>query len=170
MGEVLPPGHAERELDGRKVIARFVAVAIRMPRYARLGWLLVNDPHVSGYGKVVLGGALGYVLSPIDAVPGLIPVLGQMDDMAVLILAVRTALRAAAPDVAAAHLQTAGLTWETIDGDVLTLRATAAWVARRGSKLAMQLGKAVTRTVLRQVTNAVQRRTNSDAARRSTGT
>ena len=144
VGEVIPPnGNGPRELDDRKVLTAFARLAMRLPRYVRLGWLLVNDPTVSGRGKAALGGGLAYAISPIDPVPGFIPVLGQLDDMAVLLLAVRTALRSAPTEVADRHLAEVGLSWDILDRDLLTIRATAIWVVRRGGKLAAQAGKAV---------------------------
>jgi uncharacterized membrane protein YkvA (DUF1232 family) len=124
-------------------MARFLGVIARVPRYIRLGWLLMNDQTVSGVGKAALAGGLAYAISPIDPVPGFIPVLGQLDDMAVLLLAVRTALRSAPTEVADRHLAEAGLNWETLDRDLVTIRATAIWVTRRGGALAVRAGRAL---------------------------
>jgi uncharacterized membrane protein YkvA (DUF1232 family) len=147
-GEVIVPaqaGSGPGELDGRKVAARFVGVVARVPRYLKLGWRLIQDPAVSGKGKAALGGGLAYAVSPIDPLPGIIPVLGQLDDLAILLLSVRTALRSCPPEVADVHLQASGLSWETLERDLVTLRATAIWVARGGRKLAMRIGKALVR-------------------------
>jgi uncharacterized membrane protein YkvA (DUF1232 family) len=145
VGEVLPPGRGTgaHELDGRTVLARFVGVVSRLPRYVRLGWLLMNDPTVTGRGKAALGGGLAYAISPIDPVPGFIPVLGQLDDMAILLLAIRTALRSAPSEVADLRLAEAGLAWDTLDRDLVTIRVTAVWVVRRGGALAVRAGKAM---------------------------
>lgn len=132
-----------RELDGRKVMARFVGVIARIPRYVKLGWLLMNEPTVPARGKAALGGGLAYALSPIDPVPGFIPVLGQLDDMAALLLAIRVALNSAPAEVAEAHLREAGLHRDTLERDLVTIRATAIWVTRRGGALALRLGRAV---------------------------
>jgi uncharacterized membrane protein YkvA (DUF1232 family) len=144
-GEVLPPTRrgGQRDLDGRKVATRFVGVVSRVPRYVKLGWLLMNDPTVSGRGKAALGGGLAYTISPIDPVPGFIPVLGQLDDLAVLLLAVRMALKSAPAEVAERRLLEAGLSWEMLERDLVTIRATAIWVTRLGGALALRAGKAV---------------------------
>jgi uncharacterized membrane protein YkvA (DUF1232 family) len=145
-GEIVAPvrrGGPRRALDGRKVVTRFVGVVARVPRYVKLGWLLMNDPTVSGRGKAALGGGLAYAISPIDPVPGFIPVLGQLDDLAVLLLAVRMALKSAPTEVADRRLQEAGLSWDTLDRDLVTIRATAIWVTRRGGALALRAGKAM---------------------------
>ena len=145
-GEVVAParkGGPRRELDGRKVVTRFVGVVARVPRYVKLGWLLMNEQTVSGRGKAALGGGLAYAISPIDPVPGFIPVLGQLDDLAVLLLAVRMALKSAPTEVADRHLAEAGLSWQTLERDLVTIRATAIWVTRRGGALALRAGKAM---------------------------
>jgi uncharacterized membrane protein YkvA (DUF1232 family) len=144
-GEVVKPsrGGGPGELDGRRILARFVGVVARVPRYLKLGWLLMNDPTVSGRGKAALGGGLAYAVSPIDPVPGFIPVLGQLDDLAVLLLAIRAALNSCPAEVADRRLEEAGLSRATLDGDLVTIRATAIWLARRGGALAARAGKAM---------------------------
>jgi uncharacterized membrane protein YkvA (DUF1232 family) len=66
----------------------FVPVASRVPTYARLIWALAADPRVPSNRKAVLVGAAGYVLFGRDIIPDDIPVLGGIDDLAVVILAV----------------------------------------------------------------------------------
>lgn len=43
-----------------------------------------QDPSTPRWAKATIYGALGYFISPIDAIPDLTPVLGYTDDMAVL--------------------------------------------------------------------------------------
>jgi len=156
VGDVLLP-REHRELDGRKVITRLVGVIARTPRYVRLGWRLMNDPTVSRRGKAALGGGLAYALSPIDPIPGFIPVLGQLDDLAVLVLGVRTALRSAPTEVAENHLREVGLSWEIVDRDIVTIRATTVWIARQGGALAARVGKAALNAANRQLRAALVR-------------
>jgi uncharacterized membrane protein YkvA (DUF1232 family) len=66
----------------------FVPVASRVPLYARLIWALVVDPRVPAGRKAVLAGAAGYVLLGRDIIPDDIPILGGIDDLAVVVLAV----------------------------------------------------------------------------------
>src|SRR5215216_4951978 len=88
---------------GNPVMERFWAAVRRFPRYVFLGTNLVRDDRVPARVKATLlvGGA--YAISPIDLVPGIIPVAGQLDDLAVVLLALRTAIRACPPEVAAEH-------------------------------------------------------------------
>ena len=50
--------------------------------------LAVADPSTPKWAKVMLVSAIAYVISPFDAIPDFIPVLGWMDDVGVLSAAV----------------------------------------------------------------------------------
>lgn len=163
-GEVLSPSSERREIDGRKVVVRLVGVIARIPRYIKLGWRLMKEPAVSGRGKAALGGGLAYALSPIDPIPGFIPIIGQLDDLAALVLGVRTALRSAPPDVAEGHLREVGFTWATIERDVVTLRATTVWLTRGGAALLGRLGRAMLGAAGRQLRASLARRDGGDLA------
>ena len=51
-------------------------------------WELMKDPNAAWSSKAIAIAALMYVVSPIDAIPDVIPVLGLTDDAAVIALAV----------------------------------------------------------------------------------
>jgi len=54
----------------------------------RLWWRLLRDPRVPEPLKLLVpAAALIYILWPMDIFPDLVPVFGQMDDVAVVILA-----------------------------------------------------------------------------------
>jgi uncharacterized membrane protein YkvA (DUF1232 family) len=76
----LPPGLA-------KELAGF------LPNCVRLGRKLRNDPRVPRRAKVALGIAGLWVLSPIDLIPEFLPVIGPLDDVIVVALALRYAAR-----------------------------------------------------------------------------
>lgn len=54
---------------------------------------LSRDPRVPARAKVAVGFALLWVLSPIDLVPEFLPVIGPLDDVVVVALALRYAAR-----------------------------------------------------------------------------
>ena len=66
----------------------FVPVASRLPTYTRLIWALAMDSRVPAASKAILVGAAGYVLVGRDIIPDDIPVLGGIDDLAIVVLAV----------------------------------------------------------------------------------
>ena len=60
---------------------------------ARLAVRLVREPRVPWLVKTVPALALLYVLSPFDFVPDVLPVVGELDDLAVLVIAVELFVR-----------------------------------------------------------------------------
>lgn len=77
----------------------------------RLGWRLLRDPRIPSWPKLLVPLAAIYVISPIDALPDLIPILGWADDASVigLILAVIAMLVRWSPqDVVAEHAANLG--------------------------------------------------------------
>ncbi len=66
---------------------------------ARLAVQLLRDPRVPALVKLIPLLAVVYVLSPIDLLPDTIPVLTQLDDVAVLLLALRMFLDLAPAEV-----------------------------------------------------------------------
>ncbi|MBI2861304.1 MAG: DUF1232 domain-containing protein, partial [Chloroflexi bacterium] len=53
----------------------------------RLIWRLLHDPRVPGPIKLIIPAGVLYALWPLDLIPAFIPVLGQLDDLLVLIIA-----------------------------------------------------------------------------------
>jgi uncharacterized membrane protein YkvA (DUF1232 family) len=51
-------------------------------------YFAVRDPRVPWYAKVFVGCVVAYALSPIDLIPDFIPVLGYLDDLVLLPLAI----------------------------------------------------------------------------------
>jgi uncharacterized membrane protein YkvA (DUF1232 family) len=119
--------------------ARFGTLVGHIPRYLRLAWGLAGEPRLSRRHKVGVLAAAGYLASPVDLVPGLIPVFGQLDDLAVALLALRAALRALDPVTRERQLAAVGLAPADLDEDLGALAVTAAWLARRGIALGQRL-------------------------------
>ncbi len=72
-------------------------------RSLQLVWRLLNDPRVPLLTKLIIPAALGYVLFPLDVIPDLIPVLGQIDDIAILFFGIRFFIDMCPPDVVMEH-------------------------------------------------------------------
>jgi uncharacterized membrane protein YkvA (DUF1232 family) len=118
--------------DVNPVMERFWEAIRRLPRYVLLGTNLVRDERVPGRVKATIAVGGVYVVSPFDLVPGFIPVAGQLDDLVVLLVSLRQAVRACPPEIAAEHLSRAGLSQDDIDNDLRTVRDTAVWLVRKG--------------------------------------
>ena len=80
----------------------------QLPAYARLAWDLLRDPRVPAEQKLVLAAVGAYVLMPLDIIPDFIPGLGQIDDVAVVLLGLRWFIRAAPEEVVSEHLARIG--------------------------------------------------------------
>ncbi len=70
----------------------------------RLGWRLFRDPVLPSVYKLIPTAALLYVLFPADFIPDLIPGLGQMDDLAILLLGLKTFIEASPSAIVERHL------------------------------------------------------------------
>ena len=75
-------------------------------RQARLGWRLLRDSRVPAWVKMVPVVGLIYFLSPIDIIPDwVLPGLGELDDLVVLVLALKMFVDLSPPGVVREHLQ-----------------------------------------------------------------
>jgi len=51
-------------------------------------YFAARDPRVPWYAKLLAGGVVAYALSPIDLIPDPVPILGYLDDLVLIPLAV----------------------------------------------------------------------------------
>ena len=111
---------------------RVGATLRRMPAYLKLSWRLARDPLLSRARRAAVIAAAGYLASPIDLVPGVIPVVGQLDDIAFAIAALKLALSGLDPVRRRAHLQSVGLGDDDLAEDLRTAVVASAWLVRAG--------------------------------------
>ncbi len=71
----------------------------------KLLYHLMLDPRVHPLAKLIPIAALAYVISPVDIVSDVIPVLGQLDDAAIVMLGLRMFFEVAPPDVVREYLK-----------------------------------------------------------------
>ncbi|MHB0912561.1 MAG: YkvA family protein [Armatimonadota bacterium] len=109
------------------------AILRRLPRYGKLVWLLLSDPRLSALERAALTGAAAYSISPIDAIPGVIPVIGQLDDLAILLYTVRWVLRRMPTERAEGYLARSGLTLQTLESDLGFTQRTGTRILRRAA-------------------------------------
>ena len=60
-----------------------------LPNFLRLLGGLLTDVRISMTDKLLVAGAIAYILLPIDVVPDFIPFLGEIDDIFLLVLALQ---------------------------------------------------------------------------------
>ena len=95
-----------------------------LPHFARLVYRLARDPRVSKIDKALVVAALAYTAVPADAIPDVIPFLGQLDDVVVVGVALARLVNNCGVELILEH-------W---DGDEASLEAALA-VMERASDL-----------------------------------
>jgi uncharacterized membrane protein YkvA (DUF1232 family) len=109
----------------------FLPIASRAPGYARLLWELLVDDRTPGSSKAVLAGALGYLVVGRDIVPDDVPLLGGLDDLVVVILAVDLFLDGVPTAVLHEKLDALGIDRRAFDEDVAQIRRLTPKPVRR---------------------------------------
>ena len=79
-----------------------------LPGQLLLGWHLLRDPRMPLMPKVVFGGTVLLILSPLDVIDWL-PVLGGAGSIAMLALVLRSFINAAPEDVRQHHMSLLGM-------------------------------------------------------------
>jgi uncharacterized membrane protein YkvA (DUF1232 family) len=64
---------------------RFLQVLRHLRNFARLYWRLFLDRRVSILPKALLVVTLLYVISPVDIAPDFVPLIGEVDDLVVVL-------------------------------------------------------------------------------------
>jgi uncharacterized membrane protein YkvA (DUF1232 family) len=109
----------------------FLPLASRLPMYARLIWALLLDDRTPGSRKALLGGALGYLLLGRDIVPDDVPVVGGLDDLVVVALAVDLFLDGVPAELLGEKLDQLGIERAAFERDVAQLRRLMPGPVRR---------------------------------------
>lgn len=120
---------------------RVTATIRRMPAYLKLSWRLGRDPLVGRARRMAVIAAAGYLASPVDLVPGVVPVLGQLDDIAVALAALRFALAGLDSERRREHLGAVGLEDGHLAEDLGAIWATSAWTVRAGGRTTVRVAK-----------------------------
>ena len=111
--------------------AAFMPMAGRAPLYARLIWSLIQDERVPVTRKALLGGALGYVVLGRDIVPDRVPLLGQLDDLVMVALAIDLFVDGLDEALLSEKLEEAGIPRAAYDEDVARVRRLVPGPIRR---------------------------------------
>ena len=84
------------------ILSRAKTVLVDVPRRGKLAYCLLRDERVPAAPKAVLLAALGLIVSPLDF-PAWIPVLGELDMLALGIIAVETFIEACPAEIRREH-------------------------------------------------------------------
>src|SRR5579871_1216635 len=82
----------------------------RLPTYGKLALALLKEPAIPQRHKIWLYSVVLYEVSPPHLLIAAVPVLGQIDSIALFLIGLRQILRHCLPVVAARHLERLSLT------------------------------------------------------------
>jgi uncharacterized membrane protein YkvA (DUF1232 family) len=109
----------------------FLPLASRAPAYTRLLLALVVDERVPGSRKALLAAAMGYLAVGRDLIPDDIPVLGGLDDLVVVVLAVDLFLDGIPADLMHEKLDELGIERAAFEQDIAQIRRLTPGPLRR---------------------------------------
>ena len=115
--DVLPP-----EGDSLQTQRLIADAALLLPNLVKLVGKLLLDPRVPRRAKITLGISAAYVVSPIDLIPEVIPVIGWADDVLMVMFAIDSLIDRAGPEIVDEH-------WDG-PGDLLSLVREVVGISR----------------------------------------
>ena len=117
-------------MSSERNVSQQVGLLKTMVNRGRLVWRLIRDSRVPIYLKVIPALAAVYVISPLDLIPDIAPVIGQLDDIGILLMSVEGFIALCPANIVDEHQKAierdapfsagstgAGSTGETIDGE-----------------------------------------------------
>jgi uncharacterized membrane protein YkvA (DUF1232 family) len=117
---------------GRAVsLVAFLPIASRIPMYTRLIAALIVDDRMPMQRKALLAGAAGYLALGRDIIPDDIPIIGGLDDLVVVILAVELFLDGVPDDLLVEKLTELGIDRAEFDRDIAQVRRLTPGPVRR---------------------------------------
>lgn len=119
--------------------AAFLPLASRAPMYGRLFFELIRDERTPAGRKAMLAAALGYLVVGRDLVPDDVPLLGGLDDLVVVVLAVDLFLDGVPEDLLDEKLGELGIDRIAFTEDVRRIRRFTPSSLRRIMRRAPQL-------------------------------
>jgi uncharacterized membrane protein YkvA (DUF1232 family) len=128
-------------------IMAFLPLASRAPIYARLIISLLVDERTPASRKVLLAGAAGYLLVGRDLIPDEVPLLGGLDDLVVVVLAVDLFLDGVPEPLLAEKIAELGIERSAFDDDMARIRRLTPGPVRKTMRripgLVAQAGEAI---------------------------
>ena len=104
--------------------SRARSLLFEVPRNGKLAYCLLRDERVPRAPKAALVGALGLLVSPVD-LPAWIPIVGELDMLALGLLAVKVFIEACPEQIVREHEQALDGRTSVFDEDVRSLLGLA---------------------------------------------
>jgi uncharacterized membrane protein YkvA (DUF1232 family) len=138
-----------RSSEIRQALEEFWTGVKRLPAYIKLAAAMGRDERVPKSAKAFLVTGGVYTVSPIDLVPGIIPVAGQLDDLYVILTAIQQAIRVTPKPIADEYLAKYNVTRDDIEHDLAAVRnlvkQAAIVTAKFGMRTIRQTGSRIRR-------------------------
>ena len=97
-------GSGRRFADGRHlVVTTMTGLVSALPQFAKLVARLSRDPRVPVRAKRLAAALAIYAVVPLDLIPDVIPVVGLVDDLLAVVVALAVLVEAAPDEVVAEH-------------------------------------------------------------------
>src|ERR671918_1182313 len=116
------PEASRLKLSSSARYLRLARIVVKLPTYARIVWGIMRDPRTPIGLKGMLAAALAYVVLPVDLIPDVIPILGQADDLTVLLLVLDLFIANAPKQVREEQVERARNGTAQLDVDLTKLR------------------------------------------------
>ena len=110
----------------------FLPIASRAPAYTQLILALLADGRMPASRKAMLAGGLGYILIGRDLVPDDIPLVGGIDDLVIVVLAVDIFLEGVPAELLDEKLDALGIERASFYEDMAQIRRLTPGPVRRG--------------------------------------
>jgi uncharacterized membrane protein YkvA (DUF1232 family) len=128
-------------------VAAFLPLASRAPAYGRLILALLRDTRTPWPRKAVLAGAAGYLILGRDLIPDDLPIVGGLDDLVVVVLAIDLFLDGVPSELLHEKLDELGIDRAAFEQDVAQVRRLTPKPIRRAIRqlpeAAMAAGRAI---------------------------
>ena len=127
------------------VFSRAMQLLVEVPKHGKLAYCLLRDERVPRAPKAVLIAALVVIVSPID-LPAWVPLVGELDMIALALLAVETFIEACPQEIRREHERALDAKDSVFDRDfrdtVIAARSGARRIVRRiRSRLQSRFGR-----------------------------
>lgn len=101
----------------QSVFSRAMQLLVEVPKHGKLAYCLMRDERVPAVPKAALIGALTLILSPVD-LPAWVPLVGELDMLALAILAVETFIEACPEEIRHEHQKALDAKTSVFDHDL----------------------------------------------------
>lgn len=94
------PGVGAPRTGAKRTVMYYIR---QLPQYVRLLGGLLGDKRVSVLDKMLVMGAIAYIVMPIDVIPDFIPFFGEIDDLYLLVMSLQRLVTNAGRTALLAH-------------------------------------------------------------------